>query len=823
MTPNLHCITRRRLSLSSLGRLFLVAALMLSVTATAGAGTALGASGDGQESLAPNAGHLLVENVGQYAAEARFLFLQGNQRVWLTEDAVWLTVPDSAAAGSGSARQARRLRQQTERTRSGTALRFTFPGASPAALEPFGRVPTRVSYLKGNDPSRWQRDVPVWSGVRYRDLYPGVDLVLGGDAAGMVPWRFEVQPGADLRAVKVRVEGADKVSAVTDQILLEMKGRSVAVALPAWLLPDQANPVASAVVQPAGADAFTVSPDAQPQVGQTEAVVVSAAGVADAGDLVYSMYFGGSSDDSGGGIAVDYLGNAYITGSTDSVDFPATTGTYSLGTDAFVAKLNAAGTALVYATYFGGSDLDTGNGIAVDGDLAYAVGETNSADFPGTTALGANDIFALALTSDGSDVRYVTRLGGTGFDTGYGIAVADSAAYLVGNTYSTDLPGTDCTDSSTGDLVAAKLDALGAPVYTTCLGGSDYDAGYGIAVLSDEAYVTGESLSPDFPPNPPGQASSEGDIAVAVFLANGTPDPTRLKLIGGANSDQGGDIAVDGSGGIYIVGTTNSSSVDSTFDFPVTAGTPAAEGGLTEAVVLKLDAALAIDFATYLGGEEDDYGYGIAVDTVQGFYVTGTTTSLDFPVTLNAYDASLNGGTDDFVARLHLASTAANEVTYATYLGTVEEDAAYSVATDTGGHAFIAGDAFTTGGPTASLDVHGAKLLVSRPPVAPGVTIAPSGTNVSLSWLPVSLDVQGNPVSVSKYQVFRSSRPYFKPGDWSSVLPQEEPTVSPYLDGVLSQVNAYYYVVKAVSVAPEASASSDAVGKFTFQLVPGSN
>ena len=211
------------------------------------------------------------------------------------------------------------------------------------------------------------------------------------------------------------------------------------------------------------------------------------AGVAAAADLIYSTFLGGTAGDAGYGIAVDTLGNAYVTGETQSDDFPETPGSYdptdagaSDPTDAFVAKLNATGTALLYATYLGGDDLDVGGGIAVNGDLAYVVGETWSKDFPDTTAaFGKNDIFVVALNADGSDVRYVSRLGGGEFDTGYGIAVAGTDAYVVGNTFSTDMPGTGCANSSAGDLVVAKLNALGAPVYTTCLGGSDFEAGSG--------------------------------------------------------------------------------------------------------------------------------------------------------------------------------------------------------------------------------------------------------------------------------------------------------------------------------------------------------
>ncbi len=747
--------------------------------------------------------------MGQYAAEARFLLTHGDQRIWLTDDAVWLTVPDPAAAGeqvepaaaAGLLHPSRRNRQPAAGARSGTALRFTFPGAVPSAtLEPFDRVPTHVSYLIGKNPSLWQRDVPVWSGVRYRDLYPGIDLVIGGDATGALPWRLEARPGANTQAVTLRVEGADMVIAETGQLRLEMKGRAVSLALPAWSLEGQANPVGSAVVQQAGDAAFVVAPESQSQVGQ--ASVAGPTGVTDAGDLIYSTFLGGASDDAGYGIAADYLGNTYITGETASADFPETPGSYDFGydglTDAFVAKLNVAGTALLYATYLGGTDRDLGGGIAVSGDLAYVVGETRSTDFPGpTAAIGQNDIFVVALNPTGSDARYVSLLGGTGVDYGYGIAVEGASAYVVGNTFSTDLPGTNCDfTSATGDLVAAKLDETGAPLYTTCLGGGDFDAGYAIAVRSGVAYVTGESGN---------------DILAAKVDALGYSTST---LIGGSAEEWGSGIAVDGLGNTYIAGTTGSA------DFPTTAGAVFG-GGLSDAVVVKLGLGFVSDsdyVAAYLGGDGADDGYPIAVDTVQGLYVAGSTDSTDFPVTTGAVP---NGGVDVFAARMHLAPY---NVTYVSLLGGAQDDRDYGVATDTGGHAFITGATGSTAFPTSInaydaqmdglSDTFVAKLTVSSPPDAPIVTITAIGVNAVLDWNSV--------LTATKYQVFRSSAPYFKPGDWTSLLPLAEPTGLTYPDnGVLTPVNAYYYVVKAVSAAPEASANSNRVGKFTFALTPG--
>lgn len=753
----------------------------------------------------PAASYLVVENMGQYAAEARFLLTHGDQRIWLTDDAVWLTVPDPAATGepvepaaADSLHPARRNRQPAAGARSGTALRFTFPGAvTSATLEPFDRVPTHVSYLIGNNPALWQRDVPVWSGVRYRDLYPGIDLVIGGDATGALPWRLEARPGANTQAVTLRVEGADMVTAETGQLRLEMKGHAVSLALPAWSTEGQANPVGSAVVGQAGDAAFVVAPESQ--AGQ--ASVAGPTGVTDAGDLIYSTFLGGAGGDAGYGIAVDYLGNTYVTGETASADFPETPGSYDFGydgaTDAFVAKLNFAGTALLYATYLGGTDQDLGGGIAVSGSLAYVVGETRSTDFPGpTAAVGENDIFVVALNATGNDARYVSLLGGAGFDYGYGIAVEGANAYVVGNTFSTDLPGTNCgINSATGDLVVARLDETGAPWYTTCLGGSGFQAGYAIAVRSGIAYVAGQSGT---------------DILAAKVDAYGYSTST---LIGGSAEEWGSGIAVDGAGNTYIAGTTGSAN------FPTTAG--AVFGGLTDAVVLKLGPGFVIDanyVAAFLGGTGDDDGYAIAVDTVQGLYVAGSTDSTDFPVTTGAVP---NGGVDVFAARMHLAPY---NVTYVSYLGGAQDDWDYGVATDTGGHAFITGVTGSTAFPTSInaydaqmngvSDTFVAKLTVSSPPDAPVVTITAIGVNAVLDWNSVP--------TASKYQVFRSSAPYFKPGDWSSLLPLVEPTSPTHSDnGVLTPVNAYFYVVKAVSAAPEASADSNRVGKFTFGLTPG--
>src|ERR1022692_2585480 len=231
--------------------------------------------------------------------------------------------------------------------------------------------------------------------------------------------------------------------------------------------------------------------------------------------LVYSTYLGGSEWDRGNGIAVDGSGNAYVTGFTASTDFPAMNPIQPVnggGDDAFVAKLNPTGSALVYSTYLGGSGNDTGSGIAVDNSgNAYVAGYTSSTNFPTMSPLqlayggGDSDAFVAKLNPTGSALVYSTYLGGSGEDQGGGIAVDNLGnAYVTGGTGSTDFPTMNAAQATYGgdtDAFVAMLNPTGsALVYSTYLGGSSDDDGYGIAEDSaGNAYVTGGTGSTDFP------------------------------------------------------------------------------------------------------------------------------------------------------------------------------------------------------------------------------------------------------------------------------------------------------------------------------------
>jgi hypothetical protein len=390
--------------------------------------------------------------------------------------------------------------------------------------------------------------------------------------------------------------------------------------------------------------------------------------------LSYSTYLGGSGYDEGYGIAVDSSGNAYVTGYTASSDFPAVSALQpAIGGshDVFVAKLNAAGDALVYSTYLGGSGYDEGHGIAVDSSgNAYVTGYTQSSDFPTASALqpafgGNYDAFVTKLNAAGSALVYSTYLGGSAADGGNGIAVDSSGnAYVTGYTASSDFPTASALQPALAayeDAFVAKLNAAGSSlVYSTYLGGSGEDYRNGIAVdSSGNAYVAGDTTSSNFPTASALQPTLGGfyDAFVAKLNAAGSALVYSTYLGGSADDYSYGGIAVDSSGNAYVTGLTASS------DFPTVGALQPALAAYEDAFVTKLNAAgSALIYSSYLGGSDYDGGNGIAVDSSGNTYVAGYTFSSDFPTTPGAYDTTCgtdgtcNAGaaplSDAFVAKL---------------------------------------------------------------------------------------------------------------------------------------------------------------------------
>jgi hypothetical protein len=631
-------------------------------------------------------------NAGQFAPYVDFAARGPGYTLFLMPGAMGLAVRQPTS----------RLAQERRAvSAAGPSLRMSMEGANPepraVRLE---SLPGQVNYFLGSDVTRWRTGIATYSRVGYQDIYPGVDVVYYGNQ-GRLEYDFLVAPGADPAAIALVLEGADGLAIASNGDLVVPIGDEhfVMRAPRIYQIVDEQG-VAEARQDVSGG--YTL--DERGRVGfevgaydRTRPLIIDPV-------LAYSTYLGGSGADVGYGIAVDRDGYAYVTGTTGSRDFPTVGGSRSgLGgdNDAFVVKLDPSGANLIYATYLGGSgDLEIGYGIAVDtAGRAYVTGLTTSPDFPTVKALqprlaGFSDAFVTRLSPAGSAIEYSTYLGGDGSEIGQGISVDGVGnTYLTGQTDSRDFPVANAVQPMRAgsafntDAFVAKLAPGGdALIYATYLGGSGDEHPGGIGVdPGGHAYVTGSTLSSDFPTANPLQSRRAGPGTSDAFVAKLAPDGTSLiysTYLGGSDLDLGRSIAVDTGGNAYVTGETRSRNI------PTATAGPSPNSGWN-AFVAKLDAAGSrFIYATYLGGSGDSGGRGITVDDAGRAHVTGYTGAPDFPI-INAPQPAQTGPSDDaFVAKL---TPDGFDLIYATRIGGHGNDFGYAIALDPAGRAYITG------------------------------------------------------------------------------------------------------------------------------------
>jgi len=385
--------------------------------------------------------------------------------------------------------------------------------------------------------------------------------------------------------------------------------------------------------------------------------------------LIYSTFIGGSADDMGFSIVVDAQGCAYITGHSDSSDFPTTLNasdkTYATG-EGFVTKLNSTGSGLVYSTYLGGQSDDASLSIDLDSsDNAYVTGVTSSFDFPTTLgafktvkSVGSYDAFVAKLDGEGSTLIYSTFLGGDGDEESNSITVDPLGyAYVAGRTASPNFPTTPgAFNTSYGDnrdAFVTKLNTAGtALVYSTFLGGTNYDAAWAIAVdTSGDAVVAGFTLSFDFPMTPGSwDTTYSGNYDSFVTRLNATGAALVYSTyLGGSGWDECRSIALDSSGNAFVTGRTNS------MNFNVTSGAyNRSFSGLWDVFATEVDVTgHRLLYSTYIGGAGIDQGSGVALDASANLYLVGDTQSPDFPTTPQAFDPTHNFQSDAFALKLN--------------------------------------------------------------------------------------------------------------------------------------------------------------------------
>ena len=702
-------------------------------------------------------------------------------------------------------------------------VRMKLAGANPApeasALDP---LPGTANYFIGNDPKNWRTRIPTYGRVLYKNVYPGTDLAYYGNQ-GHLEYDFVLKPGAAAKAIRLNFEGGNvlKLDAQGNlalggagngvrfekpRVYQEIDGKkhrvsgryvlqgprqvgfevaSYDISRPLIIDPslsystylgstnfDQANGIAVDASGNAYVAGFTRSSAFPTSAGAFDTTYGSAfdgfvSKLSPTGSLVYSTYIGGGSTDHVEAVAVDAHGSAYVTGQTLSSSFPTTAGapqpSYKGSGDAFVARLSADGSSLVYSTYLGGRGIDEGRGIAVDlSGNAYVTGKTYSTDLLSVNALqsankGNGDAFVAELNSSGSLV-YSTYLGGSGSDQANSIAVDLAGnAYVTGATNSSDFavanaPQGACKSCpNVNDAFVAEISAGGSGlVYSTYLGGGGDDQGMAVAVdLAGNAYVTGSTLSTDFPTTSGAyQTSLLGGSSAFVTKVNANGSSLGYSTyLGGNNYTYGQGIALL-AGIAYVTGTTNATT------FPAVNAIQSSRAGLPDAFLTELNATgSSLYFSTYLGGSSFDEANAVALDPLANAYLAGDTKSTNFP-SQNAFQGAFGGGdADAFIAKALFPTTVSSAPNSLNFdqqtVGTTSSPQAVTLSNTGTAPLGITTISFT--GPNTS---EYAQTNSCQPAVAPeasctiNVTFSPTSSGSQSAQLQISDNASGSPQSV---------------------------------------------------------------------------
>lgn len=648
---------------------------LVSVLSILGSTAQLAAQGSPHKGrIHPHYGNLPLvfeANQGQTDARANFLSRSSGYSVFLTGSGMTLGLRPSApgalnpraASLAGKLSKISQIRQYeslVKNQRAGSiSIRFVGAAANPQYV---GENPlsTKVNYFIGRDPSKWRRNIPTFGKVRYRNVYPGIDLVYYGNNRKL-EYDFVLAAGADPSRIQFEVKGSDSLNVDANGNLLLTKG-GTKLLLQTPVVYQQSNGMQKRV---SGSYVLRGSTHVGFNVGAydaTKPLVIDPV-------LVYSTYLGGSADDFATGVAVDSAGEAYLVGITDSPDFPAG----QLGENGgggqftmFLTKVASDGSSLLWLDYFGSA---TGNNapsaIALDSTgNAYVTGDVEASDFPAVNAYqsalaGSQDAFLTAFSADGASIQYSTYLGGAaltdfgGSTAQYGTSVAvdestpgSPLAIVAGVTAATDFP-------TTGGQTSVSPDQFG-------------DLGiYG--------FVT--------------KFSTDGkNLVYSTYLAGNTLNTAACS--GCFPDSEIAGVAADSFGDAYVTGFT------STNNFPTTnsAFDTAYPGSGVDDVgfVSKIDLAGALVYSTYLGGEDSSYLEAIAVDSGGSAYVTGYDTADDnFPVvTTTICDPGVSACNGAVIAKL---SPSGNSLVYSTFIGTANNMAGQAIQVDTNGNAFIVG------------------------------------------------------------------------------------------------------------------------------------
>ncbi len=590
---------------------------------------------------------------------------------------------------------------------AGRNIALRFDGADPhARIQAEDELKSKTNLFLGNDPSQWRQGIANYGRLRTPGLYPGVDLVYYGNGREL-EYDLKIAPGADPGQIRLRLSGA--------RASVDRSGDLVADLI-------QKRPVAYQV----GANGVRTAVKARYRRNRDGSYGFAVGNYDPRRELVldpvltFSTYFSGSHEDTAYAITHDQKGRIYVAGSTLSTDFPlagAPTQASAGGNgDVWVAQINPnpGGDRFLFTTYVGGSSTETFGGLAVSpqGDI-YLTGSTESTDFPVTSSAYKGSItnapntnsFVVWINSSQS-LAYSSYLGGSHADIANGIAIdSQGRIWVTGGTLSTDFPMAGALQSSNAgaqDMFIAGFDpsqsGTNSLIYSSYLGGSNWDTGRGIAVAADGTlWIAAGTYSYDAPVHNAYQPNyrGSGDAYIAhIDPTMGSSGLLYATFLGGGSLEEARNILLDPAGPVIVGGYTVSP------DFPVTSNAyQQTYGGNTDAFVAILNPANTSNqlvYSTYFGGGGADVAFDLKRDSSGTLYLSGMTTSPGLPSTPGALQSAYDNSLDVFVLRLDPSQAGAAGLEYFTYLGSDGLQIGYGVDYDASGNVYVVG---STSGP----------------------------------------------------------------------------------------------------------------------------
>lgn len=678
-------------------------------------------------------------NQGQTDSQVKFISRGSGYSLFLTptEAVMSLQKPSTPKKDKFDFIETKKTATQPEKTET-DVVRMKLVGANPSPeIKGLNELSGKSNYFIGNDQNKWRTNVSHYAKVQYENVYPGIDLVYYGNQR-QLEYDFIVAPEINPKVISIVFDGVDnlKIDAKGNLLLRTAFGEIKQLKPIVYQEADNERHEISSnfVIKGENSIGFEIAnyDTCKPLIIDPILAYSTYFGGNQQSVTAYNI----SVDSSGSSYIVGGTNSPVFPTTTGSFqttqptckDFPCQ--------DIFISKLSPNGSTLVYSAYLGGSSLDTGLGLAVDiAGNAYITGEIHSNNFPTTAGAfqpidldpSGSDGIVVKLNSTGSGLIYSTYICGGRQDTFRAITVDSSGnAYVTGDTNSFDFPTLNAIRSGISgpfDAFVTKLNVSGsAIIYSTYLGGASYEAGYDIKVDSQNNVIVVGGTSSDFgfPLVNAAQANYRGVLDAFVTKLNSTGSSIVFSTyFGGSDGDLGYALDTDASGNIYVTGEVRS------FDFPITSGAfqTVKVGSLADAFVLKMTNLGAVVYSTYLGGNAHEIGNGIAVDMNGYVYLTGTTNSINFPF-INSF-LSPSSSSSAFVTKVNVTG---DSLIYSTRLGGNTETyffgtSSNAIAVDNQGNAYITGRTNTLDFPIINA-LQSTNIRASNSTNSPGIEIS---------------------------------------------------------------------------------------------------